>query len=185
MRPYFKTLLIVYTGLFLCLNLLHCSSLGKVIPEYRGVNPKVAPFVKEFKEIAQMQGITFKHEVTIGFKNLRGTGTTIGLTTYGANFHEIDLDEPYWNNSTEITKKALLFHELTHAYCNRRHDWDGGTKYPEFETWQKGKEPKEGHYSDGSGCALSIMYPIILDDFCMLLHYSDYMVEMWSRCEPY
>lgn len=183
MKINIRALVLVYTSIFVCLNLIQCSSLDKIAPEYRGVDPSVQHFVKEYKELAKMQGITFKNEVTIGFKDIKDN-SVIGLTTYGLGFREIDLDKKYWSKSTEMTKRALIFHELTHAYCTRGHDFGGGEKYPEFEDW-KGHEPRKGHYQDGTGCALSIMYPVVLDDFCMLTHYTDYMQEMFVRCEKY
>ena len=156
--------------------------MDKIAPEYKGVDPKVEHFVKEYKELAEMNGITFKHEVTIGFKKL--DQTTIGLTSYGWGWREIDIDERWWDNATEISKDALIFHELTHAFCYRGHDFGPGIKYPEYSDW-KGKEPTIGHYQDGSFCPLSLMYPVVLDDFCMLTHFGDYMTEMFNRCQVY
>jgi hypothetical protein len=182
MKINLKTLLLVYTALFLCLNLVRCANLGKIAPEYRGVDPKLEHFVKEFKELAEMQGITFKHGVSMGFKKLGGT--TVGLTTYGRSFREIDIDTEFFNNSTEITRNTLVWHELVHAYCYRGHTWGYGRVYPEYSEWH-GKEPKEGRYKDGSRCPLSIMYPSVLDDFCLLIHYGDYTTEMFRNCRPY
>ena len=184
MKPYFRRLLLVYTSIFLSLNVIQCSSLGKLAPEHVGVDPQLQHFVNKYKEIAAMQGIHFKHEVTIGFKDLND-GATVGLTSYGIGFREIDIDTKYFNNSTELTRETLLEHELSHAYCGREHDWGDNKLYPEFKTWKEGEEPKEGRYRDGTECPLSIMYPSILDDFCVLIHYSDYMLEMFQRCQPY
>jgi hypothetical protein len=184
MKISIRALVVVYISIFLCLNLIQCSSLGKIAPEYKGVDPKLEHFVKEYKELAAMQGITFKHDITVGFKRLNYP--TIGLTTYGsANiWREIDIDPIYWSKATELTKTALAWHELTHAYCTRGHDWGNGQVYPEYSDWN-GHEPKEGHYLDGSGCPLSIMYPTILEDFCTITHFSDYVVELFNRCQPY
>lgn len=184
MKINLKTLLIVYTSLFICLNLIQCSTLRKIAPEHKGVDPKIEYFVKEFKELANMQGVTFKHDVSVGFKKL--DYPTIGLTTYGPKdlWREIDIDPRFWEDSTELTKMSLIFHESGHAYCDRGHDWAGGT-YPEFESWKKGKEPKEGGYKDGTNCPLSLMYPTILDDFCVVTHFNDYIVELYGRCDPY
>lgn len=186
MKPYMKRLVIVYIGFFLALNLVRCSSVGKLTPEYKGVDPQLQHFVKEYKELAKTQGISFKHEVTIGFKDLSHmeAGTVCGLTTYGAGWREIDIDPYFYNNSTETTNQILLFHELTHAYCYREHTWGNNDKYPEYSTWH-GKEPTEGFYTDGTHCPLSIMYPYILDDFCAIVHYGNYVTEMFRNCQPY
>jgi hypothetical protein len=156
--------------------------MGKIAPEYKGVDPKAQPYIKEFKELAKMQGIEFKHEVTVGFKKL--PGDTIGLTSYGPfdSFREIDLDPDWFNSSTELSRLSLVLHESDHAFCDRGHDWGNGVKYPEYSDW-KGREPIEGHYPDH--CALSLMYPVIVDDFCMLMHFTEYSQELFNRCDPY
>lgn len=180
MKTYFKRLLTVYIGFFLCLNLIRCASLEKMSPEYNGVDPRMQHWVKEYKEIAQMQGITFKHEVTVGFKKLGGS--TVGLTTYGKKFREIDIDPDYFENSTEVRKETLIFHELTHGYCYRGHTWGDDQVYPEYLDWH-GKKPTEGYYKDG--CPLSLMFPVVLDDYCTLTHFGEYVVEMFHNCDPY
>lgn len=183
MKINIRALLLVYTGLFLCLNLIQCSTMNKTTPEYKGVDPRAEPFVKKFKEFAKMQGITFKNEVTIGFKKINDSAT-VGLTTYGNGFREIDIDIDYYNHITELNKETVIFHELIHSYCERGHTYDHGREWPEYADWH-GKEPKEGRYKDGTSCPVSIMYPVVLDDFCMLTHYTDYMIEMFKDCVPY
>ena len=156
-------------------------------PEYKGVDPRVQPIVNEFKELAKIQGITFNDEVTIGFKRIN-SGDTIGICTQGLGFHEIDIDEDWWNMSTKISHMSLLYHELSHCYCEREHDWGTGTAYPEIakerfeeviDSLRKGETPP-GRYEDG--CPLSILYPIVLDNQCFIGHYSDYVIEMFNRC---
>jgi len=184
MKTYFKTLVLVYTGLFICFNLAQCGSKTKPLPEYKGVDPKLESYVKKYKELAKMQGIHFKSNVTIGFKKL--DGSTVGLTTYGPanSWREVDIDPQYFGHITELNKEALLFHELTHSYCDRGHTYDHGKEWPEYEDWH-GKEPKEGRYKDGTYCPRSLMFPVVLDDFCMLTHYTDYMIEMFQDCVPF
>lgn len=186
MKINLRNLLTFYISIFLCLNVVQCTTLGKLAPEYKGVNPILTPFVNEFKEIAAKQGITFKNEVSVGFKRLNGS--TVGLTSYGPGnaWREIDIDPQYFDQISLTHRITLLRHELIHAYCDRGHDFGPiGIKYPEYETWKDGKEPIEGRYTDGSGCPLTIMYPAVLSDFCMTIHYNDYLTEMFLRCKPY
>lgn len=183
MKINIRRLLLVYTGLFLCLNLVHCCSIGKTAPEHKGVDPQLQRFVQKYKEIAKMQGIAFKHDVSMGFKTIND-GATVGLTSYGNGWREVDIDTGYYNHVTELMKETLIFHELTHAYCERGHTYDHGKEWPEYADWH-GKVPKEGRYKDGSECPVSLMYPVVLDDFCMLTHYTDYMMEMFVDCVPY
>ena len=185
MKPYMKRLVIVYIGFFLALNLVRCSSVGKLTPEYKGVDPKVKDLVDEYKDLAKAQGITFKHEVTVGFKDIDDDGV-IGICNYGENWREIDLDRSFWQQSSNITHLALLFHENGHCYCNRNHDYKG-KDYPSLKEIDRqareGKLGGFGYYPDK--CPKSIMYPYILDDNCTLAHFNDYIEELFENCEPY
>lgn len=186
MRLFLIILLYVFIGLLSYSQLSGCTTIniGKIKPEYEGVEPRVEKLVNEYKELAKLNGINFTKIVTIGFKKIKQE-YVVGLTTYGNNFREIDLDQKYWSGATSMNKLALVFHELTHAYCYREHDW--GTPsiaYPQNEE-DREKEYKKriGYHEDG--CSLSIMHPIIVSDKCMKEHYSEYIKEMFQRCIPY
>lgn len=162
----------------------------KLLPEYKGVDPKVRPIVDEYLWLSTQNNIVFTNIVTIGFKHIN-RGDIVGLTTYGSYFREIDIDIDYWNHSTKITKMTLLYHELSHAYCHRKHDYGKNLPYPEEEatifantwSWHFKELANPGYYTDG--CPLSIMYPIILSNDCIKLHYNDYTKEMFDRCDRF
>lgn len=191
MKTLNKILAIVFIMFLINFGCESCSSIAvKPFPEYKGVDPRVQSIVKEYKELAKIQGIVFKNEVTIGFKKIND-GNTIGICTEDLRFHEIDIDESWWDRSTQISHETLLKHELDHCYCKREHDWAKDRYYPEsaeeiFEqmmnSLRKGKTPP-GWYDDG--CPTSIMSPIILDDKCIIVHHSQYDIEMFERCDPY
>jgi hypothetical protein len=181
MKIFLKYLDIVIIGFSLLFLLSKCSSTNKIKPEYNGVDSELIKYVKEYKELAKMRDITFNHNVTIGFKKL--DGDTVGITWYGLGWREIDIDKYFWKYSTPMEKECLIFHELDHAYCDRSHDFGNGTPYPEYAIWKDGKEPQIGRYNDG--CPLSIMFPAILGDNCMLVHYNEYLTELFNRCVPY
>lgn len=192
-----KRLVIVYIGFFIALTLVRCSSIGKLTPEYKGVDPKVKDLVDEYKDLAKVQGITFKREVTVGFKDI--DNDVIGICNYGENWREIDLDRSFWQQSSNITHLALLFHELDHCKCNRDHDYRGKDypspkeidkqtrDYPSLKEINKQvgevKLGDFGYYPDK--CPKSMMYPYILDDNCTLAHFNDYIEELFENCEPY
>jgi hypothetical protein len=160
----------------------------KLLPEYTGVDPRVQSLVDEYMWLSRQNNIIFTRKVTIGFKDIK-RGTTIGLCTYSAMFREIDIDITYWNNSTKTSKMALLFHELTHCYCGRGHDYGEDKAYPETEAgriarairWKIEGGERPGYYEDG--CPSSFMHPTILDDDCTRAHYQDYVEEMFERCK--
>lgn len=156
---------------------------GKTSPEFSGVDPKVAPYVNEWLRLAQEKGIRFDNTVTVGIKDINRPNT-VGLANYGWGFREIDIDRVYWNMATEMQKTTLTYHELGHMYCDRKHDyWKDGEYGDDGDAARKDPSSKDGFYADK--CPISFMFPIILDDNCFLLHYSDYVAEMFSKCDPY
>lgn len=162
----------------------------KVAPEHSGVDPKIQPLVDEFMWLSTQKNITFNRKVTIGFKKIN-RGDVIGLCTYGGLFREIDIDLTYWNNATKASRMALLYHELTHCYCSRNHDYGKDKVYPETEAariarallWKVEGGDRPGYYDDG--CPTSIMHPTLLDDDCIHAHYDTYTQEMFDRCRSW
>ena len=198
-----KTVLISF---FLIISLANCScSHIKLHPEYKGVDPKVQGLVNEYKELAKEHGIVFNKEVTIGFKNLSygsSSGLTkkisdadsdniIGMCLHELGWREIDISKKYWDGASSISQETLIKHELTHCYCDRNHDYQGKIPYP--DTYAKRQvelmemiheqKPLPGYYEDL--CPRSIMYPKILEDYCVLRHYEDYIEEMFTDCEAW
>lgn len=159
-------------------------------------DPEIKTITNEFLRLSKRNNIVFENQVSIGFRDLKKyKERVIGLATYGGEWREIDLDREYWEKATWLTKIALLYHELTHAYCTRRHDWAKDKKYrdPDMQAvidlfnpempplsllW-----PPPGFYDDG--CPLSLMHPTIIDDECTQKHYSEYVKEMFQRCDPF
>ena len=192
MKAYFKSAYIVFIGVLTLISLTQCTTSDiKLTPEYEGVDPRVSQLVNEYKELAKIQGITFKKDVTIGFKKINDK-SIIGLTTYGLGWREIDLDSDYWYDykTSSMSRMVLVFHELSHAYCDRCHDYGkDGDKYLETEE-ERIKQAKEwiglppGRYINDA-CPLSLMYPTVLTDDCTLAHYNDYIQEMFLRCKPW
>lgn len=195
---------IVFIGLLLGISLANCSCSNiKLHPEYAGVDPRVVDLVNEYKELAKTNGITFNKEVTIGFKTLNkniSSGLTkrinseddnniIGMCYYGLGWREIYISEEYWKNASAVSKKTLLEHELAHCYCNRDHDFEGKIPYPETYKDRDAEITKmiqtnkilPAYYDDF--CARSIMYPEILEDYCIRLHREDYEKELVSDCK--
>lgn len=179
----FRFFKVVVFSLFLG-SLLSCAVAivhTRLTPEYTGVDPKIVPYVNEYLELAAIQGIKFRHSVTIGFKDIQ-EDYVVGITNYGLfGFREIDIDATFWRESTWISRLTLVLHELDHAYCYRKHDYGDGKDYDEENI----KHPivGEGYFKDR--CPVSIMFPVILPDDCMIRHYGEYVTELFDRCEPF
>ena len=161
----------------------------KEVPTYRGVNPKLGKFVKEYLKLAKKHDIKFTNSVSVGMTTIN-RGNIIGLCTYGKNFREIDIDQPFFDKSSDLTREILIFHELTHCYCDRDHDFglNQPYTYPLLRNFFHSfyKEPfwkNPGFYADE--CPISIMYPAILRERCAEEHFDAYLEEMFDRCNPY
>lgn len=179
--------------ILLAIELVSCALLAKNVkfnPEYTDVDPKAQVLVNEYLELSKQHHVTFDKKVTVGFKKINNSDI-IGICNYGTNWREIDLDSGWWDTQTSTEQLMLIFHELTHCYCGRDHDYEDGTKYlptaelrlQEAEEWSKHGGPKPGRFEDA--CPKSIMYPIVIDETCAYSHYSEYIEEMFNRCTPY
>lgn len=185
----YLALALIWTGVlfYSCATVFPNTKFG---PEYQGVDTKAQPLVDEYMWLSKQNNLEFKHKVTIGFKKITEENV-IGLCTYGHKWREIDLDLDFWLTSSLSEREALLFHELSHCYCHRDHDYGDGKNYPETEKlrieealeWRKHGGPKPGRYDDA--CPISLMYPVVVDSSCFLAHYGDYVKEMFDRCDPY
>ena len=163
---------------------------NKMRPDYKGVDPKIQPYVNEYMWLSTQFHIKFDDKVTIGFTKI-DHGNVVGVCYYGGFFREIDIDSDYWEHSTTTTRMTLMYHELSHCYCGRDHDYAPGKKYPETEAgrrrqaekWLKEGGPRPGYWDDG--CPVSLMYPVIVDDDCVQAHYNEYVKEIFDRCDPF
>lgn len=184
--------------LFLIASLTSCAAPKpkekvKDKPAFSGMisDPEVLQITKEFFALSTRNNVQFHRYVTMGFSEI-DRGNVIGLCTYGKGFREIDLDKGYWARATWMSKVALVYHELTHCYCQRDHDFDEGKMYPDgslkfilqrFQNHLPSTLKPEGFLDDG--CPKSIMHPIILDNQCFEQHYDYYVTEMFARCQPF
>lgn len=162
-------------------------------PEFKGEtdDPEIQDFISEYKSLAKNKGIIYKNIVSIGFSSIN-RGPVIGTCTYGADWREITIDIGFWEKASFLERKALFFHESSHCYCTRRHDFDKDKGYEEntlifiiktIVSQSPFSHKLEGYFEDT--CPLSIMYPSLVDEKCFKDHYDHYIEEMFERCEPF
>jgi hypothetical protein len=132
-------------------------------------------------DLAKKENIKFKKRVNIGFKKIKDD-YAIGICYYGRNFREIGIDADTWKSSSNTERTVLVWHELTHCYCNRDHDFGKNMMYAAPRT-KEIEDKSKGYYPDK--CPLSIMHPVLLDDLCFIMHYDSYIHEQFDRCKPY
>jgi Zn-dependent peptidase ImmA (M78 family) len=118
----------------------------------------------------------------VGFKNIN-QGNIVGLTTYGFGFREIDISIDFWNSSTSLSRAALVFHEMGHAYCHRDHDYGNGTEYGDADKARKDPNKEDGFYEDS--CPVTLLFPEVVEDNCFEKHYEGYVTEIFNRCVPW
>lgn len=175
----------------LAIGLMSCSTLnfGGTPTKSDFVDPKVQDLVNEYKELAQIMGINFQENVGISFIRMEEP-YVIGLCHYAFGYRQIELDGPFFSQADANQRLALVFHELTHCYCTRSHDYKDG-KYPESkaeqeEEWKYRTEhggDRPGYFPDG--CPVSIMAPIVVESYCVQSHYATYVTEMFDRCRAF
>jgi len=159
-------------------------------PDYAGIDKRAQKIHDEFVDLAKKQNIKFDKPVTIGFTHIKRDDVA-GQCTMSNQFREIDVDIDYWEHSTELRKRALLYHELGHCYCYRDHDYGKNKKYPEDVAkriadaidYYLGRSLPKGYYLDG--CPQSLMYPSVIDDECYVFHHNQYVKEIFDRCIPW
>ena len=167
----------------------------KTSPAYMGVDPELKPYVDEYKALAKARNLIFTHEVTVGFTKIK-ENNIIGWCNYGFTFREIDIDRPFWNATSNLGKKMLIWHELSHCYCDRDHDYGKNKPYASprsglisgsidrfLPIFSKPEEDTAGYLEDS--CPKSIMHPVHLYDWCSSRHYQEYIDEMFDRCQPF
>src|ERR1700688_2894845 len=163
------------------LSLASCTILIKntrMFPRYREIDPQIQPYVDEWFSLAKQYKIEFKRSVSIGITSIN-EGKVVGLTNFGFGFVEGDIDYLYWNTVSPLSKKALVFHEFGHAYCNRIHGYGDKGKYDDSEIIGS---DRTGYYQDS--CPISIMHPFIIEDYCFTRHYQEYLDELFKNCKP-
>lgn len=156
-------------------------------PYLKSTDPTLKTMVNEYLSLAKERGLIFNKNINVGFLDIkqdRSKGYDIvGECIYGGSYREVVLDSVDWSYLSKMNHLILIFHELTHCYCTRNHDFGKGTLYKDVRKNKRTDKEKDGFYSDK--CPLSVMYPDVLDDDCAHRHYGDYIQEMFNRCNPW
>lgn len=154
-------------------------------PELRGI-------VTEYFRLSKRNNITFTSTIHMSIEDI-GRDRVIGLCGFGIMYRKIMFDKSYWEESTYLSKVSTVYHEMTHCYCGRTHDFEEGKEYPDmslkstikrfFGKYVYSPLKPEGFMDDG--CPSSIMLPYSFSDKCFKDHYDFYTKEMFNRCDPW
>lgn len=179
----------VFTITLLAVVFLSCATITTHFPKMNDkVDEEAVSLVNEYKQLAEIMHIKLNSKIGVHFAKIEEP-LVIGLCYRAPFFRQIELDTAFWHQADSNQRLALIFHELTHCYCGRNHDYKGGS-YPESdrekakeqEVWIKNKS-RPGYWDDS--CPISLMSPVIVDSVCVQLHYNEYIQEMFDRCKPY
>jgi len=141
---------------------ISCSNFIKFQGSHKAIDPEMKKYVYDFsKEVKKL------HKVRIGFKDIKlkiGKGSIIGMCTFSVYplGPEIDIDIKYWKRATPLERRSLIYHELTHCYCNSLFHTDD--------------------IMSNDSCPVSIMYPSAFDEQCLKQYWYEYMVDLREIC---
>ena len=88
------------------------------------VDDLLLPFFEQFEIEAAARGISIDlaaQGITGGIEEIRERFVA-GTCTYGTHLPgDVVIDLGFWNNSSELAKEMVVFHELGHCYLRRGH----------------------------------------------------------------
>jgi len=112
---------IFYSGLATLL-VLHISSCHKETDNE--IEAELQLYFDAFVEEAAVQGVEISlDEIDIGgyVENIEERGTLGQCKSYSNGSKEIVIDQPYWNQASDVEREYLVFHELGHCILGREH----------------------------------------------------------------
>lgn len=157
-------------------------------------NVEVKTVVDEYFKLSARYNLSFTKKVPIEFEviKIKDMPNAVGLCSSGLDYRKITIDPIYWQYFTWYTKMVMIYHEMTHCYCGRDHDYGDGLLYPEnvlkarIEQYNATNDHMSNHPGYMlDGCPESVMFPLVLGDKCFKEHYSHYVKEMFDRCNPW
>jgi hypothetical protein len=156
---------------------------------YVGIDARIKPYLSRFIELSAKKGFPKTSTVRLTAAVVNIKGYQVGMCFYFPNgTREIELDVVYWQHASDIRKRFLAYHELTHCLCNRHHTHSLGA-YKEAEketgpdsTWKPEAFEAGGYFEDY--CATSVMHPRMQGDNCLKEHFNHYLDEMFEGCDP-
>jgi hypothetical protein len=190
-----QALISIQIGLFILLSLALFHSCEdeqhRKTKPHKDIGPEFRELTKEYLQLSSDHGIYHNRLVPIGLVDLSFDYPTIGTCWLYEHHRDIDIDSTYWKKASPLGKKMLTFHEMSHCYCGRGHDYGPKAEFNYSSGFTAifnkilviNKDKAHGYYKDG--CPLSIMYPTTVADACYSTHYNDYIKEMFNNCKAY
>ena len=156
----------------------------RLTPAHEGMDDRLKPYLFDFLQqvTPEQKEIIGQYRMSMGFEDLPGSiaGVCVG---FSPGHREIGIDNSTWEKATELERKALMFHEIAHCLCNRKHNHSKGKYNNDTDEEDKvERTAKNGYFEDG--CATSMMHPRMQPDWCVYAHYDHYFAEIFEKCDP-
>lgn len=87
-------------------------------------NEELKPYLDDFIAMAKINEYDTSrfNYIELGMTFGQLEGTTIGLCRTNYSQSQVTIDRDFWNNSFEVDKRALIFHELGHCLLFKGHE---------------------------------------------------------------
>lgn len=156
-------------------SLLSCSTNG-VWPEKKIYQHILRPYVQEFSDrsgIPMVSLETIEYSMVFYLPGNKAAQCSIPRIEGMRRSIQIRFDIFFFAN--EFQRRAIMFHEILHCYCGRKHTMLLGSYWKMFG-WEYKESKNKGN------CPTSIMYPSLASSECLESNWEEYMEEAFSFC---
>lgn len=105
--------------LLICMTTIGCSKQFE-----NDIEAELQVHFDNFVEEAETQGITISlDQIDIGgyIENIETRGTLGQCKSYSDGSKQITIDQPFWNQASDLEREYVVFHELGHCVLGREH----------------------------------------------------------------
>ncbi len=103
------------------------SSTTSTTKSFANVDPSLWPYFQRFEEQAALRGLSInlnELELTGDLEDLPGENVGGQCTWHSNNPNHITIDEPLFNDLSDLYREFIIFHELGHCVLDRDHRED-------------------------------------------------------------
>ncbi len=93
-------------------------------PQYNKVDERLWLYFERFENEADTRGLSIDlntHNTTGEIEQITDDGVA-GTCQYGTHINHVTVDIKFWNNSSELLREFVVFHELGHCVLERDHE---------------------------------------------------------------
>lgn len=133
------------------------------------IHPNLAPYLQDFSITV---GIEIPAGITVGFYYNPKEPRVLGYCNHLS--YEIAINERAWSDMDNVSRRALMYHELAHCVMGVRHFVLSDTFWGQLDIFFGGHE----YHIDIRGCPSSLMSPYIPFPSCIERHWEHYVEQL-------